>query len=108
MAIKKAKVKSAYIQKAVRSLSSRHLKAFYNISGAQEFDDLKEVVGNLSHNTMVAFFQLDHLREPKYLAQEGAWSKGVIFGLKILVRVIEATPEEVNKREGKRKRSTSK
>ncbi|QGH72313.1 MAG: hypothetical protein [Podoviridae sp. ctg2L5] len=104
MAAKK-KVKSAYIERAVRTLNDRHLKSFSNIYNSQEFDDLKEVVENIKYNTMVSFFQLDHLREPKYLAQEGAFAKGTIFGLKTLIRIIESIPEEVDRRESRTKRS---
>lgn len=101
----KRKVRSASTLKAVQSLSEKHLRAFYNIYNAVEYDDLQEVVKNIEHNTMVNFFKLDHLRDPKYLAQEGAFSKGIVAGLQHLIRIIDAVPEEVDRREGKKKRS---
>lgn len=102
------KTRPAYLQKAIRSLSDNHLKAFYTLANSVEFDALKEVSKNVQHNTMVSFFQLDHLRDPKYLAQEGGFAKGTIFGINTLVRIIELSPEEVDRREGSKKRSKSK
>jgi hypothetical protein len=102
------KVRSLYILNAVRRLSDAHVKSLHILANSREFDVLKEAVKNIEHNTMVSFFNLDHSRDPGFLAQEGAFSKGIIFGLSTLMRIIEAVPEEVDKRESRKKRTTAK
>jgi len=98
------KIRSLYVLNAVRRLSDSHLKALHILANSQEFDVLREAVRNIEHNTMVAFFNLDHARDPGFLAQEGAFSKGLIFGLTMLIKIIDAVPEEVDKREDRKKR----
>jgi len=98
------KVRSAYIDRLLKTLSDKHLKNFYTIANSLEFESLKEVVGNVNYNTMVDFFKLDHNNDAHYLAQEGAWSKGVVFGLKTLVRLIEESTNEKERREVRKRK----
>ena len=102
------KAKSLYVLNALKRLSQAHLHDFNTLANSQEFDSLKEAVINIQHNTRLNYFNLDHTREASYLAQESSFCKGVIFGLSTLIRIIEASPEEVDRRESKSKRKSSK
>lgn len=99
-----AKERSLYIINALRRLSDQHLKDFHVLANSQEFDSVKDAVKNIQHNTMVNFFNLSHQLKAEETKSEADYSKGIIFGLSILIRIIEASPEEGERREGKRKK----
>lgn len=103
-----AKKPSLYVINAVRKLSDVTLHDFNVLAHSKEFDSIKDSVKNIEHNTMVSWFNLSHQNSRNYLLNEGLFCKGIIFGLSMFVKIVEASPEEVDRRENTKKRKSNK